>query len=257
MAAPPAPTDLRSALTTVTKTRVSTDVAQQLRKLIEQDTLQVGHKLPSERELVNLLGVSRPVVREALRLMEVMGYLRTDAGRGTFVAARTPPHTSPAAGERLALFADDRLVDELAVVRETIEPRLAALAAEVATEDDVRELRRLQAEADATLEAGDLAAFVRADLALHNGIAQVANNRVFRRMLDDIQDLLLEMRQLTTAELRATRTRKAHLEHRAIVDAIARHDPPAAGRAMLAHFEAQRRAYARLMSRQTAGKRAG
>jgi GntR family transcriptional repressor for pyruvate dehydrogenase complex len=257
MAAHPAPTDLRSALTTVTKTRVSTEVAQQLQKLIEQDTLQVGHKLPSERELVNLLGVSRPVVREALRLMEVMGYLRTDAGRGTFVAARTPPHTSPAAGERLALFADDRLVDELAVVRETIEPRLAALAAEVATEDDVRELRRLQAAADATLEAGDLAAFVRADLALHNGIAQVANNRVFRRMLDGIQDLLLEMRQLTTAELRSTRTRKAHLEHGAIVDAIARHDPPAAARAMLAHFEAQRRAYARLTSRQTAGKRAG
>ncbi len=241
-----AATDLRSSLTTVTKTRVSSDVAQQLRKLIEQDTLRVGQKLPSERELVSLLGVSRPVVREALRLMEVMGYLRTDAGRGTFVAARTPPHRSRAAGEAFVLLADDRLVAELAAVRETIEPRLAALAAEVATEDDVRELRRLQAEADGYLETGDLAAFVHVDLALHNGIARAARNRVFNRIMDDIQDLLLEMRQLTTVELPAPRTRTAHREHQAIIAAIARHDPQAAGRAMLAHFEGQRRAYARL-----------
>jgi len=156
-----------------------------------------------------------------------------------------------AADEPLVLFADSRLVEELAVVRETIEPRLAALAAEVATDDDVRELQRLQAEADGYLVAGDLAAFVRADLVLHNGIARVANNRVFRRILDDIQDLLLEMRQLTTVELRAPRTRKAHWEHQRIVDAIARHDPPAAARAMLAHFGAQRRASARLTAKRT------
>src|SRR5256885_12397290 len=90
-------TDLRSALTQVTKTRVSTGVAQQLQALIQQGRLAVGAKLPSERELSDLLGVSRPAVREALRLLEVMGYLRTDAGRGTFVRAaspQAPPHAS-------------------------------------------------------------------------------------------------------------------------------------------------------------------
>ncbi len=152
--------------------------------------------------------------------------------------------------ESFDLFADSRLVEELAVVRETIEPRLAALAAQVATEDDVRTLQRLQAEADNHLATGDLAAFVRSDLALHNGIGAVANNRIFRRMLDDIQDLLLEMRQLTTVELRAPRSRRAQMEHKRIVDAIARHDAPAAARAMMAHFEGQRRAYVQLATRQ-------
>src|SRR5215216_4098224 len=105
--------DLRSALTQVRKTRVSTGVAQQLQALLHQGRLAVGEKLPPERELSDLLGVSRPALREALRLLEVMGYLRTEAGRGTFVSATTPLGAPHASREHLDLFEDERLFEEL------------------------------------------------------------------------------------------------------------------------------------------------
>jgi GntR family transcriptional repressor for pyruvate dehydrogenase complex len=241
--------DLRSALTQVTKTRVSTGVAQQLQALVQQGRLAVGAKLPAERELSDLLGVSRPAVREALRLLEVMGYLRTEAGRGTFVRASTPlspPRVSP---EHLDLFDDERLFEELSAVRETVEPRLAALAAQKATPSDVKELRRLHSDVGTHILAGDLAAFTRADLALHNRIADVAGNRIFRQLIDDIQDLLLEMRQLSLAELWVARARVTQQEHLAIIDAIAHHDEARAAQAMLDHFAAQAHALAELARR--------
>jgi len=235
--------DVRLALTVVTKARVSTRVAQQLQRLIEQGTLVVGQKLPSERELVGLLGVSRPAVREALRLLEIMGFLRTDAGRGTFVCASIPSPRPAAVRDRLDLFEDPYLWEQLAMARETVEPRVAALAAASATDDEIKGLRRLHAEVGQHILAADLAAFTRADLALHNAIADSARNRIFRLFLDSIQQLLLEMRQLSMADLRAPRARETQREHLAIINAIATHNAERAERAMLDHFSDQRRAY--------------
>ncbi len=241
--------DVRSALTQVRKTRVSTGVAQQLQALMHQGRLAIGERLPSERELSDLLGVSRPAVREALRLLEVMGYLRTDAGRGTFVCSITPAAPPRASLEQLDLFEDERLFEELTVVRETVEPRLAALAAQHASDADVMELRRLHSEVGVHVLAADLAAFTRADLALHNGIADVARNRIFRQLFEDIQVLLLEMRQLSAAALWVSRARVTQREHLAIIDAVARHDEAGASRAMLDHFDGQRHAYHELGER--------
>jgi GntR family transcriptional repressor for pyruvate dehydrogenase complex len=228
---------------------VSTGVAQQLQALMHDGRLAVGERLPAERELSDLLGVSRPAVREALRLLEVMGYLRTDAGRGTFVCATTPLGPPRASREHLDLFEDEQLFEELTVVRETVEPRLAGLAAQHASASDVRELRRLHSDVGTHVLAGDLAAFTRADLALHNGIADVARNRIFRQLVEDIQDLLLEMRQLSAAQLWVARARVTQREHLAVIDAIARHDQAGAERAMLEHFAGQRHAYQELTKR--------
>jgi GntR family transcriptional regulator, transcriptional repressor for pyruvate dehydrogenase complex len=236
--------EVRSALGHIPRTRVSAGVVQQLQALMHQGRLTVGDKLPGERELCDLLGVSRPALREALRLLEVMGYLRTDARRGTFVCATTPAGPPRASRPRLDLFDDERLFEELMDVRETVEPRLAALAAQQASADDIRELRRLHAEVGTHVLASDLAAFTRADLALHNGIADVARNRIFRQLLNDIQDLLLEMRQISLADLWLSRARITQREHLAVIDAIARQDEPGAARAMLEHFSGQRNAYA-------------
>jgi GntR family transcriptional repressor for pyruvate dehydrogenase complex len=246
----PAPDDVRTALTQVRKTRVSTGVAQQLQALMHQGRLAVGERLPAERELSDLLGVSRPAVREALRLLEVMGYLRTDAGRGTFVCSTTPTAPPRTSLEHLDLFEDERLFEELTVVRETVEPRLAALAAQHASDADVKELRRLHSEVGVHVLAADLAAFTRADLALHNGIADVARNRIFRQLFEDIQILLLEMRQLSAAELWVARARVTQREHLAIIDTVARHDEAGAARAMLEHFAGQRNAYQELTGSQ-------
>jgi len=231
------------AFTTIRKARVSAAVVQQIEQLVRDGVLRGGERLPSERELASRLGVSRPAVREALRLLEVMGYLRTEAGRGTFVCAPLPSAAARPLREQLDLLEDDTLFEQLMVVREAIEPAIAMLAARHATEEDVRTLRRAHAEVGRQVVAGDLAAFTRADLALHNAITEVARNRVFRHIIAGLQDLLLAMRQLSMVDLAAPRAREAQREHLAIIEAIARHDEAGAARAMLEHFAQQRRAY--------------
>jgi GntR family transcriptional repressor for pyruvate dehydrogenase complex len=235
-----------TAFTAVPKTRLSAAVVQQVQALIRDGTLQEGQRLPAERELAATLGVSRMSVREALRLLEVMGHLHTDAGRGTFVCRLPEPAPRPASRAGLDLLEDGALFDQLATVREAIEPKIAALAARHATESEVARLYDLHAAVARQIEAGDLAAFTRADLALHNAIADAARNRIFSHILDDLQGLLLEMRQISVADLSSPRARAAHREHAAVVDAIARHDEDGAARTMVAHFVAQRRAYTRV-----------
>lgn len=235
--------DSRADFTIVAKRRVSAEVVQQIQARIRDGALRPGEQLPSERELAARLGVSRMSVREGLRLLEVMGYLRTDAGRGTFVAPQPEPVGGRVTRERLDLLEDETLFEQLAVVREAIEPRLAALAARLATPEDLARLWERHAEVGRHAEARDLAAFTRADLALHNAIADVARNRVFRHIIDDLQELLLEMRQISIADLAPNRLGDTQCEHQCILEAIAAGDEAAATQAMLDHFAAQRRAY--------------
>lgn len=239
--------DATSPFTTISKTRVSAGVVQQIQSLIENGTFTVGQRLPGERDLSTLIGVSRMSVREALRLLEVMGVIRTDAGRGTFVCA--PPEPVPhVTRERLDLLEDEALFEQLATVREAIEPRIAALAARHATPEEIDTLYRRHAQVEDAIRAADLAAFTRADLALHNAITDVARNRIFSHIMGDLQGVLLAMRQISVADLSSPRARAAHKEHHAILDAIAAHDESRASRTMLAHFTAQRRAYSPLES---------
>lgn len=233
-----------SKLTAVSKVRASTEVVRQVRAHIEDGTFQEGHRLPAERELADRLGVSRPVVREALRLLEVMGYIRTDAGRGTFVSRPLEPVQPRARREHLDLLEDQTLFEQLMAVRQAIEPPIARLAAERATAVAITRLRELHAEGEALALAGDIAAFTRADLAFHNALADAAGNRVFREIVDHLQDLLLAMRQISLADLSQPRARMTLHEHGRILEATARADGDEAYRAMLDHFGAQSQAYA-------------
>jgi GntR family transcriptional repressor for pyruvate dehydrogenase complex len=235
----------RPNLVAVRKTRVSATVVQQIQSLIHSGELRRGQQLPSERELTELLGVSRPSVREALRLLEVMGYIRSDAGRGTFVSGPPALVGPDVSRRRLDLLEDEDLFYQLAVARQAIEPRIAALAARSATKEDVEHLYRLHEEAGALVHARDMVAWTHADLALHNAIAEVARNLVFLHILDDLQDVLLTMRQLSVANVPGQRPAAAHREHAAIIEPIASGDEEGAARAMMEHFANWLRAYSR------------
>src|SRR5438445_791686 len=127
---------------TVRKVRRYEQVADQIRRLISEGTLQTGDLLPPERELAVRLGVGRSSVRDAVRTLEVMGILEPRQGHGTVV--RDPSADSLVVPLASVLTRKREMVVELLDVRRIIEPALGARAARNATDDEIAELTEVE-----------------------------------------------------------------------------------------------------------------
>ncbi|NIP49902.1 MAG: FadR family transcriptional regulator, partial [Gammaproteobacteria bacterium] len=122
--------------------KISEEIVNQIKQLISSGELKPGDRIPSERELASLLGVSRPSVREAIMVLEAMGFLESRQGGGTYVKALTESSImDPLA--KLVEKRDPELLRSLAEVRMGLESWSAYLAAQRANEKDIAELRRL------------------------------------------------------------------------------------------------------------------
>ncbi len=195
-----------------------------LRSAIESKDIPLGAKLGSEASLAADYGVSRSVIREALRSCATLGLTRTETGRGTFVISHRPTREL-----KLGTFSSDDLHE----ARPHIEIPAATLAATRRTNDD---LERLHGLLDQMEQEDDPAAWVELDAAFHAAIALASDNSVFSKIVSDIREAM--SRQSETVNLVAGRTGPSNHEHRLIVQAIAENNPQAAGHAMSEHLSA-------------------
>jgi GntR family transcriptional repressor for pyruvate dehydrogenase complex len=219
------------AFTAVRKTRVFEGVAQQIQRLIVDGALKPGERLPPERELAARLSVSRSSVRDAIRILELAGLVVPRQGEGTVVADLAPE--TVAAPIAAILLRKRELIAELLEVRKMIEPPLAARAAERATPEEIARLEEiLERQRD---RAGQGEPGVDEDSEFHYQIALAARNGVIRSVLDVLMQLLRETR--TRSLQTAGRAQRSLEGHRRIVEAIARHDPEGAERAVRLHLE--------------------
>jgi GntR family transcriptional regulator, transcriptional repressor for pyruvate dehydrogenase complex len=209
--------------------------------LITSNALRPGDRLPSERDLATRFGVSRTVVREALRSLAAKGVLDVHSGSGA-VVARVGMGT---ASEMLRLFvlsarqgpgADRVEYEQIDDVREMLETRVARIAATTARPEDLDELRSLHAEMTAAREDTELASQL--DVAFHRAIAVSTHNPLYIVMLDSIEPVLLEIRLKTLGV--PGRPARALEAHQQILDFIVAGDPVGAEAAMVAHLEDSR-----------------
>lgn len=200
-----------------------------LERLILAGDLADGDRLPPERELALQMGVSRSSLRDALRALELRGLIERKQGRGTVVrdSSRSPEGDVLASG--LDLHGDDfaQAID----VRACIEPPIAARAAARVTPLDVAQLERLLDDMSRDIDQEE---FRRLDRLFHRAIAQYTHNPLLLRLLDRVSEVI-EVTRRTLPVTRATR-RRAIVEHRAIVTAIAAHDSDAAYEAAAQHI---------------------
>ena len=219
------------AFTAVRKTRVFEGVAQQIQRLIVDGAIKPGERLPPERELAARLSVSRSSVRDAIRILELAGLVVPRQGEGTVVADLAPENV--AAPIAAILLRKRELIGELLDVRRMIEPTLAARAAERATPEEIARLEEILERQAAKAARGEPT--VDEDGEFHYQIALAARNGVVRSVLDVLMQLLRETR---ARSLQAPGRPRRSLEgHRRIVEAIARHDPEGAERAVRLHLE--------------------
>lgn len=230
-------------LQTVEPMRLYRQIAGQIESLIDKGEFPPGSRLPPERELAVLLGVSRTSVREAIIALEIAGRVEVRVGTGIFV-------TTPGASRRSEAAVGDERDDgpgpfELLAARAMIEGEFAALAARTATKDDLTALR----ETIAAMRAHDDDFTQRdtADRDFHVHIARATGNDA----LPPITGMLWDQRRgdlwkrierhFHTPALRV----RTLADHEAIVAAIAARDPDAARAAMHRHLNRVAREFQR------------
>ncbi|SRR5581483_949382 len=204
----------------------------QLEKLIVSGSYRPGQRMPSERELGQQLGVSKTVVREAIRSLAARGLVEVRPGSGTYTRQVSDEMvTRPVA---LLLRSSVLDVEHIHEVRVSLEMQIAGLAALRASEEDVAGMQ----QAIAALEVPDIApmAFAEADVAFHKRLAEGARNPLFSVLANALNDVMIDIRLLAYAA-NPQSVERAVYYHSWILDAVRRHDADGARKAMEEHLE--------------------
>ena len=213
----------------IRKSRISEEIADQIRSLIAGGQFAPGDRLPPEREMAATLRVSRNSVRDALRTLEVMGIVESRHGDGVYVSFITAETlVAPLAS---ILATRQNLVSELMDARRLLEPPVARCAAERATDADITELERLL-EIQTVKTANGNPAFEEHN-AFHYALARSTKNEVVLLVINHVIDLLRESR----AAWSLARAQRSVVGHRKILDSIKSRNPEAAFRATLEHLD--------------------
>lgn len=210
------------------------EVEQRLLQRIRSGEIAPGQQLPSERDLMELFGVGRPAVREALQSLERSGIVEIAHGERARVVVPSAESliAQIAGGARHLLRTQPDTLQHLKDARLFLEAGMARLAAERATDDDVARLRQRLDEHRAALTQLDR--FVERDMAFHREIARISGNPIFPAIVEALFRWAGEYYQ---AIVRAPGVEDVTLaEHQRLFDAIAARDPAAAERAMREHL---------------------
>ena len=206
-----------------------TQVADRIGSSIIRGEIRPGDALPSEIRICEMLGVSRPVVREAIRILTGKGLVESRAKSGARV--RRPEawsHLDPDVLRwRLATTDVDTYLQKLFDLRNAVEPAAAALAAAAASPDD---LVLITQAVEAMEAAADNDAFVEADIAFHKSIYMATRNEMFWPIAQMFE---ITLRQSFTIAATGDHRKRALAEHRAVMEAICAGDPAAAREATM------------------------
>lgn len=224
---------------------LSERVTDQIEGLIIQSQLQPGDRLPPERELAQQFGVSRTVIREAIRTLSAKGMLEVQAGGGTVVSS--PSAEAVAQSMNLYLRGSQPRIDYSKVheIRYLLEVEIAGLAAKRRTNEDLARMEQILQEAAETGQT-NREIFAKTDVAFHSALAQATHNDLFGLILDSLADIMFEIR-LSGFNVPGT-VASSLLNHRAIFEKVQAGDEEGAREAMRQHMiesvEIQRKALA-------------
>lgn len=217
---------------------LSDSLTRRLEELILDGTLKPGRKIPSERQLAERLGVSRNILREALKTLRGRGLIETRHGQGSVVAGLVP---QPDQQSPLTLLYREhsRILYDLLEVREILEGRAAFLAADRAREADLHRITHaFQALEKTPSHNTDPEDAARRDHTFHQAIYEASNNPV---LVHTLESLVQPMRQSVVASVknlyhRSASKKQIDRHHRQIYNAIANRQPELAQKAATAHI---------------------
>lgn len=201
------------------------DIAARLQTAILERRFAAGSRLPPQRELARQVGVSRASLREAIAMLETLGFVKTVPGKGVFVTEHTSPDVPSLSSGAIARTYQ---------LRYALEPFVAALVAMTASDDLIADLAALQDGMQEAMTRMDLVQVARLDCEFHRRIINASENPMFIEALRPVMGLFLESQRLPFANRGVVDA--AMDEHARIVQQIRAHSPSGASEAMQRHI---------------------
>ncbi|MFT9493792.1 FadR/GntR family transcriptional regulator [Anaerosolibacter sp.] len=220
--------------TPIKSKKVYQHVIEQIQVMVMDGTLKKGDKLPAERELAETLGVSRTSIREALRVLEIIGTIESRQGEGNFITASMEKSLFEPLSVMFKIHQGTSL--DILELRIIIENEAARIAAERIEQEDMDVLNEL---IQALAEAKDENESTIIDKEIHYKIAEITGNYLILSVLNAISTLMESF--IKEARVRIINWRKERnlllQQHQEICASIIAKDPDRAYRAMQAHFQ--------------------
>jgi len=213
----------------VAKVDLVSEVVTRLRAVVLNGDFEAAGDLPTEGELSKGFGVSRTVVREALRVLQAQGLISLSQGR----RPRVRPIDPQVPTESLGIYFERQRAQlaDLVEARRPIEGAIAALAASRIDDAAIAQLEESNAKLKAAKRLDDR---VEADMRFHELLAEATGNPIFLTLMQTIWGLLRQSRYFTIPRSGVTATATGHQR---ILDAVRRHDSDRARQAMYAHLD--------------------
>ncbi len=223
-----------SPFSPIRSVRLYETIVDQISGLVVQGHIKIGDRFPAERDLQEYWQVSRPVLREAFRVLEMEGFVESRPGGGRYLRTEHIPNLRDIRRSRLENIRITLL--QLWETREALEVKAAMLAAKNASQGQLAEIEHpLKLIEKLPLPEYRLGDF---NLDIHLAIAKASGNPLLENL---IRDLLNRYREFGVKNLLELNTwASLQKEHQPILDAIAGRNPEAAGKAMAAHFASLR-----------------
>lgn len=216
----------------------SEEVISQLREMIHRGELHPGDRLPPERDLAKLLGVSRPTLRAGIHSLAAVGILQSRQGAGTFVVKSDGPPSLDSSSLRLMASLHGFTSAEMFEARQALEMSIASLAAERATSEQMTTLAEELTGMYASLD--DPEQYLIHDMHFHQIVAAASGNRILTALMNMVAAILFDARRKT---VHRSRDLKESAEmHRRIYRTIRERNPEAARNAMREHLMLAQRA---------------
>jgi GntR family transcriptional repressor for pyruvate dehydrogenase complex len=225
-------TDIFKALNSEKNGTTAEEVVTRLRDMIHGGELHSGDRLPPERDLAKLLGVSRPTLRAGIRSLSTVGILQSRQGAGTFVAEAEESPTLDSSPLRMLSALHGFTSDEMFEARLALEMSIAGLAAERATSEQMTLMAEEVAGMFASLDEPEQ--YLVHDMQFHQTIAAASNNRILTALMNMVATILFDTRSKTVK--RAKDLKESAEQHRNIYRAMRERDPEAASAAMHDHL---------------------
>jgi len=216
----------------ITPVRLYESVIEQIMDLIKNNKLKPGDKLPPERELAEKLSISRGSLREAFRVLESRGLIKSKPGGGRFI--REVKKETLIDTENVILNLEKSSILELLEAREMFEVKIAKIAAQRATTEDIELIEKALNKMGEEEELKDDKK-TESDTEFHLAIASASHNFVFINIIRLHLDLLKDTREKTWKI--PGRREEQQEEHQAIFKAIKEHNSKKAGEVMLKHLK--------------------
>lgn len=214
------------------KRSVSEFVYSKLREMIENGTIAVGQKLPTEQALCEQFGVGRSSVREASRILQAKGFVEIKRGSGVYVISKT--EYAPENMSKWLLDNKESILNYMHV-RMAIEDLAITLFIQQQDKKQVKALQQIEKNFEAAVEEGNTYRMVAMDEAFHGAIARGTKNSLLISITKQLEDTFNKYRNITFSN---AEHRKAAVDgHRRILDSICNRDTNSAKYNMRDHLQ--------------------